>query len=251
MARVFFSAPHPLFGRKDRRLSLTYQQRSPYYWWWAYLRRSTAYLACCERHGSGGLHELYKDFGDVRTDDFHQWWSEGNRGGSLFGEMQLEIKFGELATVDEWKSSWTRDQALIVAVPLSVSKRKLKSEFAKLLESRHAASKSGRPSLAELKKTSTAKYKLERNYTIAALSTTLSVYDLWLENQNKPKTERLTLWQVGKALNINKQAIQDAESKAAADRLVGRNLLGATVGRYVKQAKSMIANTEKGRFPLM
>jgi hypothetical protein len=251
MARVFFSAPHPLFGRKDARLSLTYQQRSPYYWWWAYLRRSTAYLACCERNGTGDLHELYEDFGDVRSDDFRKWWSEDNRGAKLFGEMPLEIKFRELMTVDEWDTDWTREQVLIVAVPLAVSKRKLKSEFAQLLDSRHTARKSGRSSLAEVKKTSTAKYRLERNYTIAALSTTLSVYDLWVENQKKSIADRLTLWQIGKALNLNKRAIQDAESKTAADRLVGRNLLGATVGRYVKHAKSMIDNAERGRFPLL
>ena len=70
------------------------------------------------------------------------------------------------------------------------------------------------------------------------------MYDLWVKNQEKMQTERLTLWEIGKALNLNRQAIKDAESKVSADRIVGRNLLGATVGRYVKQAKAMIANTE-------
>jgi phage portal protein BeeE len=74
---------------------------------------------------------------------------------------------------------------------------------------------------------------------------------LWVENQTKPKAERLTLREIGKALNINKSAIRDAESQSSADRLVGRNVLGATVSRYVKQARAMIENTAAGKFPLM
>jgi hypothetical protein len=105
--------------------------------------------------------------------------------------------------------------------------------------------------LAKLKTVSTARYKLEHNYTISGLLTTLAVYDLWVENQTKAKEERLTLWEIGKALNINKPAIKDAQSSFTADRLVGRNVLGATVSRYVKQAKSMIENAAAGKFPLM
>jgi hypothetical protein len=103
--------------------------------------------------------------------------------------------------------------------------------------------------LAKLKTVSTARYKLEHNYTISGLLTTLAVYDLWVENQTKAKEERLTLWEIGKALNINKKNITWAESKLAYERLDGRNVLGATVSRYVKQARNMIANTAKGQFP--
>jgi hypothetical protein len=78
----------------------------------------------------------------------------------------------------------------------------------------------------------------------------LDVYDKWLENQQLAKEDQLTLWQIGKACKINRQAIKDAESTASEDRLVGRNVLGATVSRYVKQAKAMISNTAKGHFPM-
>jgi hypothetical protein len=140
---------------------------------------------------------------------------------------------------------------MVVAVPLTMSKRALKGAFAKVLDTRHTGNKSGRPSLAKLKDVSTARHKLEHNYTISGLLTALAVYDLSVANQLKPKKERLTLWEIGKALNINKSAIKDAESTSTADRLVGRNVLGATVSRYVKQAKAMIENTAVGRFPLI
>jgi len=249
MARHFL-APHPLFGRPNKRLSVAYQQRSPYYWWWAYLRRSDDYLACCEAGGTGRLAALYADFGDVREDNFHKWWSEESRGVRLFAERPLAVKFGELESVADWQTDWKMQQVMVVAVPLNVSKRRLKGEFAALLDSRHTGHKSGRPSMDKLKETSTAKYKLERNYLVSALRITLSVYDLWLANQRGPKEGRLTLWEIGKELRLNSDAIKDAESASTHDRAVGRNVLGATVGRYVKQAKSMITNAEQGRFPL-
>ena len=215
------------------------------------MRRNANYIACCEKGGKGKLAALYADFGDVREDNFHKWWTENQRGAELFAEQPLTVKFGELATAADWQPHWDKETVLVVAVPLSMSKRALKGAFAKLLDSRHTGNKSGRPSMAKLKEVSTARYKLEHNYTVSGLLTALAVYDLWVENQTKPKSERLTLWEIGKALNINKSAIRDAESSSNADRLVGRNVLGATVSRYVKQARAMIANTAKGKFPQM
>jgi len=246
-----FSAPTPRFGRVNNRLSVGHQQRSPYYWWWQYLRRNADYTACCEKGGEGELAELYADFGDVRNDNFHKWWTEGDRGVDLFAEQPLSVKFGELDTAADWQPHWDKAAVMVVAVPLSMSKRALKGAFAKLLESRHTGNKSGRPSMAKLKTVSTARYQLEHNYTISGLLTALAVYDLWIDNKRKPKAEQLKLWEIGKALNVNAKAIKRAESNLPYERLDGRNVLGATVSRYVKQARAMIENTAVGKFPLM
>jgi hypothetical protein len=247
--RRHFAAPTPRFGRVNNRLPMGHQQRSPYYWWWQYLRRNADYLACCERGGTGDLAELYADFGDVREDNFHKWWTEAGRGVRLFAEQPLSVNFVELESAAEWQTNWSKDTVMVLAVPLAVSKRRLKGVFAKLLDIRHTGHKSGRPSMAKLKDVSTARYKLEKNYTISNLMMALAVYDLWTENQSKAKDQRLTLWEIGKAMNINRAAIKDAESSSPADRLAGRNVLAATVSRYVKQARAMIANTVYARFP--
>ena len=86
--KVYFLAPHPLFGRKTAPLPLKEQEQSPYYWWWAYLRRSEAYIKCCEKGGKGPLSKLYADFGDVREDDFRKWWTTGDHGAQLFAEQR-------------------------------------------------------------------------------------------------------------------------------------------------------------------
>ena len=247
--KVHFLAPYPLFGRVKNRLPVSYQQRSPYYWWWAYLRRNADYLACCEAGGTGALAGLYESFGDVREDNFHKWWTTDTRGAKLFGEPPLNAHLEELDTPADWKPDWEKDEIMVIAVPLRVSKRSLKKAFAVELEKRHPGNKRGRPS--HRKQPQRAKFKLERNYTIPNLQNTLAVYDLWLENSQKPSKERLALWEIGQELKINRDAVKLANSKFPDERLSGRNTLAATVSRYVKQAKAMIANTSLGRFPLL
>jgi hypothetical protein len=237
-------------GRVNSRLSISYQQRSPYYWWWQYLRRNEEYIACCERGGKGKLAALYADFGDVRDDNFHKWWTTGERGARLFAEQPLTVKFGELTASSEWQTNWDTQSVMVVSVPLAMSKRAIKGAFAKLLDSRHTGNKSGRPSMARLKDSSTAHYTLEHNYTISSLMTALVIYDKWHANQQLPKANQLTLWEIGKACNINRQAAKDAESRESNDRLVGRNILTAAVSRYVRQAKAMINHTAQGKFPM-
>lgn len=247
MPRFHFLAPHPVFGRVNNRLADTYQKRSPYYWWWAYLRRSDAYLKCCNEGGTGPLAGLYADFGDVRGDDFHKWWTTEQRGASLFAEQKLEARFGELTSPDQWDASWSYEDVMIVAVPLRESNRRLKGKFAKLLESRLQRSR-GRPALAKV--TQTARYPLARNYTVQNLERALEAYDLWLQNQAKPKSERMTLWEIGVQMRFNRDAIRQAQSKSSAERLLGRNMLGAHVKRYVTQAQNIIKHAEQGVFPV-
>jgi hypothetical protein len=91
----------PRFGRVNSRLPVGHQQGSPYYWWWQYLRRNADYIACCERGGKGRLSKLYKDFGDVREDNFHKWWTEGDRGVELFAEQPLAVRLSELHPADQ------------------------------------------------------------------------------------------------------------------------------------------------------
>jgi hypothetical protein len=247
MPKVHFLAPHPLFGRVNQRLPETQQKRSPYYWWWAYLRRSESYLQCCAEGGTGPLASLYTDFGDVREADFHKWWTTGQRGANLFAEQNLEARFEELVSPQQWNPQWTSEDVMVVAVPLRESNRRLKGKFAKLLDSRLQRSR-GRPALATV--TQTARYPLARNYTSQNLERTLEAYDLWVANQALPKPERKTLWEIGVQMRFNHEASRQALSKTAALRLLGRNMLGAHVKRYVSQAQEIIKNVENGLFPV-
>ncbi len=244
--KVHFSAPHPLFGRTNARLSLSYQERSPYYWWWQYLRRNADYLKCCDKKGEGKLSALYADFGDVRDADFHKWWTTDKRGVQLFGEQPLSIQFMEVTSPDQWQDTWTPEKVMVVAFPLAKSKRKLMGHIKWLLDKRHPG-RMGRPALAELE--STARYRLSRNYTIANLQTSLAVYDLWLKSQSASEGEKMVLWQIGAELNLNAKAAKKAVARLALDRAVGRNHLSALVKRYLNDAVANIESVALGVFP--
>jgi len=242
-----FLAIHPLLGTKNKRAPLHLQQRSPYYWWWAYLRRNEDYLACCEREGKGKLSKLYKDFGDVRSDDFFNWWG-GNlqRGALLFAERQAEIKLRRLISKDEWQDEWgSKDQVAVFAVNMSIGRRLLQQMFATEL-AKHHKGRRGRVALGSVK--STALYPLYRNYSQHNLRVALETYDAWYTNQALPKKDRKTLWELGDGLKLVPTAVSK-RTDSPAERTAKHNVMSVAVKRYVKQAKAIIANTAKGQFP--
>jgi hypothetical protein len=238
-----FLAQHPTFGTKNKPRSLSYQQQSPYYWWWAYLRRNADYLACCEKGGKGKFTKLYKDFGDVREDNFKKWWNEGQRGSNLFAENSGVMKLTLLEDKSQWDESWTQDRVLVIAVPLTSNKRYIQSRFARILKERHTAKRGRTKKLLEM---SNANYPLERNYTIENLRKTLQVYDLYMANKyQKPK---VPMWKLGQQLRLVPSAMT-ADSMTVNERQVFRNVMGASVKRYITNAEKMIANTAFGKFP--
>jgi hypothetical protein len=240
---VHFLAPYPLFGTKQKPLSVSYQQRSPFYWWWAYLRRNIDYLKCCEKNGAGKLAHLYKEFGDVRDDDFKKWWSENNRGAYLFGEKRSALIPKELNDKSEWEDDWNAESVLVIALPLTMGKRELQNRFAKILTKRHSA-KRGRT--AKKLNKSTARFPLNRNYTIENLQKALDVYDCYarlVKLNGKAK-----LWEVGVELRLVRTAMPSGKDLKQ-DTAVKRNVMAASVKRYLKQAEMLIASTSLGVFP--
>lgn len=239
-----FLAQHPTFGTKNNPRSLSYQQQSPYYWWWAYLRRNSEYLKCCENGGKGKFAKLYKEFGDVREDNFKKWWTEEQRGASLFAEQVGLMTLTELEDKSQWDDTWTKESVLIIAAPLTSSKRYLQSRFARLLKERHTA-KRGRT--AKKLEASNSKYSLERNYTIENLRKTLQVYDEYVRTRGEAR--KVPLWKVGENLRLVPTAMTSSKLPSE-ENYLRRNVMGATVKRYLKSAERIISFAAQGRFPV-
>jgi hypothetical protein len=248
---VHFTAQHPVFGRGKKPLGVAYQQRSPYYWWWAFLRRNERYLACCERDGAGELSELYAAFKDVRNDNFKGWWTRKidihklSLGAALFGEQQIALTLKELEHSGDWREEWRQDSVLVIAASLSISKKRLKALFNKLLKKRHARRR-GRKTFAELTRESTARFKLYQVADAHALGIQLRVYDACVANvkAGSPKT----LADIGVELRL----IPSARPKAGDDkREIARKriVMAAAVSRYYRQARKIVENTSLGLFP--
>lgn len=240
-----FLAIHPLIGTKHKPSLLRYQQRSVYYWWWAYLRRNEDYLACCTRGGTGKLAGLYADFGDVRSDDFRAWWGgKQQRGAYLFGEQPSDLVVKKLDTSSDWQPAWDADdRVLVVAVNMAVGRRKLQADFARLLAKEHKGRR-GRIAMASV--TSTARYPLHRNFSVHSLKMMLAAYDAWAANEQLPRDQRKTQWQLGESIRLVAGAITTKNDADAVDK---RNTMSAAFNRAVKQARLIVANTVRGEFP--
>ncbi len=243
--KVRFLADAPNFGTKNKPAKLSLQTRSPYYWWWVYLRRNEDYLKCCENEGKGKYAKLYKDFGDVREDDFKKWWKE--KGVELFSEKHVseggDMVLMELTDKSQWNESWTSDKVLVVAMPLTSSKRYLQSRFNALLKKRHTTKRGRQYKTFD---ESSAKYPLAKNYTIRNLETTLAVYDEYLKY--KGQVPKVPYWKIGQNMRLVPSAMT-TDSMSMNERQVYRNVMGASVKRYIVNAEKMIANVAQGKFP--
>jgi hypothetical protein len=240
--RITFKAEHPIFGRGTKKLSLKYQQRSPYFWWWEFIRRNAEYIKCCESGGAGELADLYQDFGDVRSSDFHAWWQI--HGVALFAEPAVSLRVRELESVSEWTDDWTKDQVMVVAIPLNLPHREIKKFFNQLLKNRDVR-KRGRVPLNH-PDASCAKYPLFRNVSVKTLEKQLAVYDAVTEvKQGKAKR---TLAKIGQDLKLVPTALTEPNDSVL-DANEKRRVMASAVSRYYKEACLIIQHTAQGQFP--
>ena len=230
-----FAYQHPTFGTKNRPKPESAWKKSVYYWWWAYLKRNQDYLKCCENKGVGKLANLYKDFGDVRGDNFKEWWGSNTRGVDLFAEPSAE---DSIRVLHQGENVLSSDEALTVSFPINLPKRFLEKRFRELLVELHPG-KPGR----QLAKKSKAKYKVRGQLNIYSLKLALEVYDFKVAN---PK---LKLWEIGNAIPkfYLEQKIKSLDTPST---LVDKKIkLAVSVSRSLKRVKDSIKATSEGSFP--
>jgi len=233
-----FPYQHPTFGRGDKKRHPDSWKRTVYYWWWSYLKRNQEYLKCCESGGKGKLSSLYKNFGDVRSDDFKKWWSEDDRGAKLFSDPLVEstvrvLKEGDVVGDPE---------ALTISFPLSLPKRYLKKRLNELLIKHHKGQRG-----VQQAKSSKAKYRFNGQPNLMGLERALKVFD-HLE-ELKSKGLKKPQWRVAMDLNIVDKEFRvhmTDPPKTAEDK---RRVLTAIVGRLKKKATDSVRNTGNGVFP--
>jgi hypothetical protein len=240
-----FLALHPLIGTKNKPSTPNLLYRSPYYWWWEYLRRNADYLDCCNKGGTGELAALFANFGDIRSDNFREWWgAPQHRGEYLFAEQPIDFSVKKL---DAEASSplQVSSHVMLVAVNMELGRRFLQKRFATLLQKEHQG-KRGRISLANT--VSSARYPLHRNFSAHNLKEMLRTYDAVIANEALPKSQRLKLWQIGESLNLVPTAMPKKWDSVYETRHK-HNTMTMTVSRHTKNARAIIRNTALGQFP--
>jgi hypothetical protein len=238
-----FPYQHPTFGTKSRPTSERSWKRSVYYWWWAYLKRSPEYRACCDVGGKGKLAPLYKDFGDVRSDDFRTWWRKGDRGATLFAEPAVEVSVKVLTPGDIIGDP---AQGLSVYLPLNLPNGFLIKRVNDLLGAIRKGKRGVQYGRAQR---SSALYKFGGQPNLKALEKTLKVYDILNEEASKPAGSRMPYWKIAQKAGIiddNRKILPtDSIGRAAKKRAV----MTAIVGRLKNRAEASIRNAARGIFP--
>lgn len=230
-----FQYKHPTFGTKNKPKPKSSWEGTVYYWWWSYLKRNQEYLNCCEKGGKGKLSTLYKGFGDVRGDSFQKWWMEDGRGAHLFADPRAEDSIRVMETGQE---ALDPSEAFTVSIPLYLPKKTILRRFKELLDERHQGRRGH-----QLAKRSKARYQVKGQPNIPAIKQALEVYDFRLANPG------LKLWEVGdqmpKFQGANKIKPGDTPSEVA-DK---KNVLAATVSRFLRKAQQSIESAATNRFP--
>jgi len=209
-------------------------KRSPYYWWWEFLRRNDAYIKCCNADGAGPLADLYRDFGDVRSDDFKKWWR--TIGEHIFSEPPVPVS---IQVVPDAAAAAQLDLrgCILAVVPLTLDKRTLKRRFNELLRKNHSGKRGGNRFAKSL-----AHHPLASKPVVRALELTLRVYDLNVQNSE------WKLWQIGQEAKVSKEYKVDPSVPTWRTR-ADRKMLAIYTSRFLKHAKAYIKNAGKGVFP--
>jgi hypothetical protein len=220
----------------------------PFRLWFEFLRESVKYRRQVRARKGG---RVYKDFGDIYSCEFDDWWPSHRE---LFDDkfedlMQILLIRIDCDPTKQWGVHAIESMEdfeydiklgrLIVSVDLSMTKKKLIGDFEGLLK-KHYADRKGRPKPDT--KIRSIKYPLVGRPNLPALEIMLNVYRTRKENAE------LKLHEIGEKLRLNpKQMPKRGDSKWHIQEK--RRIMTATVSRYFRRAEKLINNAEKGIFP--
>ena len=202
------------------------------------MKRNRDYLECCENGGTGLLAEHYKDFGDVRDDDFKAWWSFNNRGAQLFAEPRVENSVRVLSEGDQVPSA---EESVTISFPLNMPKQFLLKRCQQILAKTREGGRG-----KQYSRNSNAPYRITGQPNIASLRRILTVYDaIEAAKERKPKRP---YWRIATDLGLIKDddKVLPSDSPLVAENK--RNVMKAIVSRLKRRAEVLIKQSVTREF---
>ena len=231
-----FPYQHPTFGTTNASKSTSHLQVSVYYWWYQYLLRNSDYRKTCAQGGTGPCSELYKHFGNVTGSDFKRWWTEGDRGATLFADPHAS----SIRVIDQAEVplvGGTEANNLIMEVPLDLPINFLVKRFRAVVRKYHHGKRGQRRV-----KNSQALFKVTGKVDVQFLQIALMVWDERQANPKKP------FWQIAQDLRIGGNSLL-SQGDSPGEITDKKNVLTASTSRYYRKATNMIRLTALGKFP--
>jgi hypothetical protein len=251
--RQLKSSPHISYKNEEDELrgALESVQR----WWWEYLRLSKDYWWVCKQQGNTldkELKAMWQDFGDVYRFSFEYWWR--HKGRKIFVE---QIKLPHVKKLDDYLSnvSPTRDNYLIVEIPLNLSERTIARQVLAEIRkhpNRVAATKNERGRISNAKRPLSKLAGVRKDILKRA-------HEIWCVNHlvKLAKQEdstigapfnKMTTHQMGVGFKL----VRNCMPKAGDGIILGRkkrNGMKVAISRMLARADALIANAEIGKFP--
>lgn len=239
-----FIAKHPVFTSRGK-LGVPSQQ-SAYYFWWSFLKLHRGYAETCRKGGKGRFAKLYADFGNVHDVEFREWWrcpvGDETRGTYLFAEPSAPTTVQALSRQQalDILDAGVEDQILLVAIPLSYSRRVISKRLAKVIREHHGRGR-GQKRLSESK----ARYRLLSIPNAFSMQKILSCYELRSTNPKMP------LWEVAHRAKVGKR-FSDDELYGPDQRGISaeKAALTAAASRKLRHAELIIEGVGRGVFPV-
>lgn len=200
---------------------------SAYYWWYRYMQLVDGY---------GPKHPLWKDLGDVQM-PFWDWWCA--HGEDIFATGE-KMGVAELVSEDDIQQA-RADGSYVVRIDPDCTRDYLMFYFKDFLDEKGISKTVGRRKHKyEIK---FARYPFYKRPDVTSLKKAL---DAWQLRRDEPKA---SLYQIGVCQGLNYDAIVNEIHDTAKTKTGKRNVMNATVSRYLRWADNITANVGKGEFP--
>lgn len=211
-------------------------RNSPLYWWYECLRASDEYQLCCKQGGKGALAGMFQDFGNVFEGSFAQWWIK--HGRKIFAERKPLKKVRQILNRRELEELAIRDDRLVIEIPLTLRKQTVMRQIGKILKTAYEDRQ------IDIWRQSTARRQvIKSKVRMSTVEILLKV--LRLRNEYP----QLTNYEIGTRAGIDLDIMARDTTGDYISIGLERRRMTIAVSRYLKQAKNLIANAEKGIFP--
>jgi len=212
---------------------------SAYFWWFRFMQLA-------QKKGLyGPTHPLWDEFGDTLTTgapldedetDFWHWW---NRNQLSFQSGQLGVWVIE---TDEEIATARKEGAVLIRLDRECTRDYLRFNFEETLKELNIGMNPGR--WKHQHEVMNAKRPFAKRPEVRSLEKSFKVLEKRLQ---RPQP---TLYDVGKELKINPDAVYK-DSDIRSQKSAQTNRMNATVSRYERQGKKILAGVLEGKFPVM
>lgn len=244
--RAFSVKKYPLFGRgiyseisppKD-------VVNSPFYWWYKFLLLNKEYELAIKGKGKAINKSIVKDLGNPHKQNFKSWWQDRV---DLFAEPKLKFDMVIAENISEI-APFNNPEVINLVVPLNWTNVGIKRSFARVIDKlvpRVPKEKRGVQT-----KSSEAKYRIGRKWSISAFENAYSVYveRQKADDEMKRGAKKVSWADIGIRTGLRRAKAMREGEKGSMTSDHRRNLTILTL-RHYERAQAFIQASATYKFP--